>query len=165
MKLSENKSQNVVFDGRVSEVVVRKKSGNKIQGQFSAISPLTNKKRSRGFMKADVFDLLDRVSKGAFSVFNNLKYNRSEEINITKYDYPEEMSKTDREVLSRRLRELKNVDIIRSVKKEIPEVNSDRVYRFRDPRRVFILNPEIIKCTNHDEAEHIWNQCATKGVK
>jgi len=116
-------------------------------------------------MQQDIFDLLDRVSKGAFSVFNNLKYNRAEDTNLTKYDEPEEMSKTDKEVLSRRLRELKDADIIRALKKEIPAPNSNQIYRFQDPRKVFIINPALIRCVNHEEAMYLWEQCAPKKPK
>lgn len=110
-------------------------------------------------MQPDIFDLLDRVSKGAFTVFNNLKFHRNETNNITKFVPEDALSKTDKEVLSRRIRELKNVGLIRSLKKEIPEQDSDRVYQFRDPRRVFIINPDLIKCTGNDEAMYLWEQC------
>lgn len=115
-------------------------------------------------MEQDIFDLLDQVSKGAFSVFNNLKYNRSEETNITRYKSPGEMSKTDKEVLSRKIRELKNVDLIRAVKKYIPEMEVDgcRPYVFKDPRSTFIINPIMIRCMNHDEAMYLWEQCGTE---
>lgn len=111
-------------------------------------------------MPQDVFDLLDQVSKGAFSVFNNLKFNRSEENNVSRFSGIEEMSKTDKEVLSRRLRELKNIGLIRSVRKEIPEENSDRIFRFKDPRKVFIISPYMIRCVEHDVATYLWDQCA-----
>ena len=159
-----DKQQSVIFDGRVSEVVVRGKSGNRIIGQFSAISPLTNRNRMRGSMQQDIFDLLDSVSKGAFTVFNNLKFNRSEDNNLTKY-HQEEMSKTDREVLSRRIKELKDIGLIRSLKKEIPATKSYQVYRFQDPRKIFIINPNMIRCTNHEEATYLWDQCEPRRQK
>ena len=164
MEIKNDKQQSVSFDGRISEVVVRGKSSNRIVGQFSAISPLTNKKRMRGFMQQDIFDLLDSVSKGAFTVFNNLKFNRSEDNNLTQY-CQEEMSKTDKEVLSRRIKELKDVGLIRSMKKEIPATQSNQVYRFLDPRKVFIINPNMIRCTNHEEATYLWDQCAPRRQK
>jgi hypothetical protein len=160
MILGLSKPQNIVFDGNTSEVLVRRKSGNKIQGAFSAISVLNNKKRVKRTMQPDIFDLLDSVSKGAFSVFNKLKYNRSEDNNITNYLADDGMSKTDKEVLSRRVRELKNVGLIRAVKKEIPESTSSKVFRFSDPRKTFIINPVMIRCSNHDEAMYLWDQCA-----
>lgn len=151
--------QKVIFDGKTTEVVLRKRGG-KIVGNFSAISSLTNKKRNNKAMSQDIFDLLDQVSKGAFSVFNNLKYNRSEVNNVTKYACAGEMSKTEKEVLSRRLRELKNVGLICTMKKEIPLLGTDQVFKFKDPRKVFMINPIMIRCTNHDEAVYLWDHCA-----
>lgn len=111
-------------------------------------------------MPKDVFDLLDQVSKGAFSVFNNLKCNRSETTNITGY-VGSEMSKTDKEVLSRRLRELKDVGLICRVKKNL--IGKDGVnFTFKDTRSTFIINPDMIRCSNHDHAEFLWKQCVDK---
>jgi len=116
-------------------------------------------------MQEDIFDLLDQVSKGAFSVFNNLKYNREESNNISRYSCTEEMSKTEKEVLSRRLSELKKVDLIRTLKKDIPMEGSEHVYHFHDPRKVFIINPTMIRCLDHKEAMYLWEYCAPKGRK
>lgn len=140
-----------------NEVVIRKRSSRTIRTPFSAISALTNKNRKRQTMQQDVFDLLDKVSKGSFSVFNNLKFNRSEEDNITQY-VGEELNKTDKESLSRRLKELKNVGLIRRVRKELNN-SKGKIYTFKDPRNTFIINPDMIRCNNHSEAEYLWNQC------
>lgn len=118
-------------------------------------------------MNVEVFDLLDcleKVSKGAFSVFNNLKFNRSEITNITHYLSDEEMTKTERESLSRKLRELKDAGLIRSVKKSI-QGEGDITYTFKDPRTTYIINPELLRCAKHDEAELIWDQCGKKRKK
>lgn len=116
-------------------------------------------------MQQDIFDLLDQVSKGAFSVFNNLKFNRSEENNITQYTSTEEMTKTDKEVLSRRIRELKNVGLIRSLSKKMAIPGADPNCHSQDPRKTFIINPEMIRCIQHDVAVNLWNQCGFKGGK
>lgn len=163
MVVIKGKPQNVVFDGETSEAVIRNRSGRRIVGAFSAIGPLTNHKRQRTRMQQkDIFDLLDQVSKGAFTVFNNLKYHRNEHNNITQYTAEGEISKTDKEVLSRRLRELKDIGLIRAMKKEIAVPGKEQIYRFQDPRKSFIINPQFIRCTDHDEAMYIWEQCATK---
>lgn len=114
-------------------------------------------------MQEDIFDRLDHVSKGAFSVFNNLKYNRSEETNITQYVPDEEMDKTQRETLSRKLAELRKVGLIRKLRKEVATSEDFKLYVFKDPRKVFIINPDMIKCTNHQAAVEIWHQCGQKG--
>jgi hypothetical protein len=106
----------------------------------------------------DVFDLLDKVSKPAFSVFNNLKYNRSIDNNTTQFSAEEEMTKTQKETHSRKLAELKAVGLIRFVKGPLVDQENDRVYTMR--KGTFIINPEMIRCTNHDEAANLWGQCA-----
>lgn len=150
--------ETITFDPRTSEAVVRKRSERMIRTPFSAVCALSNKKRVRRVMQKDIFDLLDQVSKGAFSVFNNLKFNRSEETNLTQYE-GEELNKTEKESLSRRLKELKDVGLIRRVKKQISG-RDGKNYTFKDPRNTFIINPEMIRCNNHDEAEYLWGQCA-----
>jgi hypothetical protein len=145
------------YDPITTEIVVRKRAGKKIHGQFSAISPLTNKRFTRNMVE-DVFDLLDKVSKPAFSVFNNLKYNRSVENNTTRYSIEEEMTKTQKETHSRKLAELRSVGLIRMIKGPVIDLGQDRTYTMK--KGTFIINPEMIRCTNHDEAVSLWGQCA-----
>jgi predicted transcriptional regulator len=152
------KQETITVDLKQNEVVIRRRSGRSIRTPFSAISTLTNKKRMRQAMQKDVFDLLDQVSKGSFSVFNNLKFNRSEEDNLTQY-VGEEMNKTEKESLSRRLKELKDVGLIRRVKKELKS-SGGKIYTFKDPRNTFIINPDMIRCNNHNESEYLWGQCS-----
>ena len=155
---NSGKRETITVDLRNNEVVIRKRGSSSIRTPFSAVSVLTNKNRRRKVAQMDVFDLLDQVSKGSFSVFNNLKFNRAEEDNITQY-VGEDMNKTDKESLSRRLKELKEVGLIRRVKKELHGKNG-KVYTFKDPRNTFIINPDMIRCNNHSEAEHLWEQCS-----
>jgi hypothetical protein len=148
----------VTYDADTSEVLVRKKL-NRMRAPFSVIGPMTNVKVKD--MKEDVFDLLDRVSKKAFSVFNNLKYNRSLTNNVCNYVATTDMDKTEKETLSRNISELKSVGLIRSFKsKFIPHQDSDRLkYEFINFRKMYVINPELIRCRDHDEAEYLWNQC------
>lgn len=149
---------NVLYDGDTSEVVVRKKL-NRIRAPFSVIGPITNAK-VKG-MNEDVFDLLDKVSKKAFSVFNNLKYNRSLHNNVCNYVATEEMDKTCKETLSRNISELKSVGLIRGLPSRfIAHNKTDKLkYEFIDFRKTYVINPELIRCRDHDEAEYLWNQC------
>lgn len=149
--------QKITFDSRTTEVVVRKKTGNRLKTPFSAIGPISNQSRSKQ-MRPDVFDLLEEVSKGAFAVFNNLKFNRSEDTNISRYTPTEEMSSTDKQTLSRKLSELKRVGLIRRVKKTIKR-DANSTYNFKDPRKVFIINPELLRCRDTDEADFLWEAC------
>jgi hypothetical protein len=151
-------NQEVTYNSSTSEVVIRKKS-RKIKGRFSPISPINNEGRKYKNMSADIFDLLDMCSKHAFSVFNNLKFHRSEETNISRYVPKTDLNKTERESLTRRVRELKDAGLIRSVKKTLNSLDKDKQYTFKDPRRVWIINPNMLMCTDHEEADHLWDQC------
>ena len=153
--------EKIVYNSKTSEVIVRKKSNSTLRAPFAAVAPFTNVKRKNKRMNVDAFDLLDlleKVSKGAFSVFNNLKFNRSENNNISKFTQEELMNKTEKESLSRRLKELKDVGLIRRVKKHIPYIDNHS-FTFNDPRNTYIINPDILRCTNHDEAEFLWEHC------
>ena len=152
----------VLYNSDTSEVLVRKKL-NRLRAPFSVIGPMTNAKVKT--MGEDVFDLLDKVSRKAFSVFNNLKYNRSLTNNVCNYIATEEMDKTDKETLSRNLAELRSVGLIRRlIKKNIPHKDNDKlVYNFEDFRKTYVINPEMIRCRDHDEAEYLWDCC--KGEK
>jgi hypothetical protein len=148
----------VTYDTDTSEVVIRKKL-NRMRAPFSVIGPMTNVRVKD--MKEDVFDLLDRVSKKAFSVFNNLKYNRSLVNNVCNYVATTEMDKTDKETLSRNIAELKSIGLIRSIKCQfIPVKDSpNKMHQFTDYRRTYVINPELIRCRDHDEAEYLWDIC------
>lgn len=148
----------VTYNADTSEVLVRKKL-NRLRAPFSVIGLMTHVTRKD--MKEDVFDLLDKVSRKAFSVFNNLKYNRSLTNNVCNYVPTTEMDKTDKETLSRNIAELKSIGLIRSISsKTIPHQKSDKLmYHFNNFRKTYIINPEYIRCRDHDEAEYLWNQC------
>jgi hypothetical protein len=68
------------YDKYNEELVVRRKSV-KIKPPFSAIGELA----SGGQKQKDIFDLLDQVSKGAFSLFTALKRCRNPNNNLVKY--------------------------------------------------------------------------------
>lgn len=148
----------VLYNTDTSEVLVRKKL-NRLRAPFSVIGPMTNVKVKT--MGEDVFDLLDKVSRKAFSVFNNLKYNRSLANNVCNYVATEEMDKTDKETLSRNLAELRSVGLIRRIpSKFIPHQNNNELkYCFVNFRKTYVINPEMIRCRDHDEAEYLWNYC------
>jgi hypothetical protein len=153
----------VTYNADTSEVLVRKKL-NRLRAPFSVIGPMTNVKVKN--MKDDVFDLLDKVSRKSFSVFNNLKYNRSLTNNVCNYVATVEMDKTDKETLSRNLAELKSVGLIRVVTKQFIPHKDDRalMHQFTDFRKTYVINPEYIRCRDHDEAEYLWNYVGGKDV-
>jgi hypothetical protein len=156
----------VIYNGDTSEAIIRKRTGNKIRAPFSVIGPMRNVNNKRWVMQPDVFDLLDQVSKRAFSAFNNLKYNRSLVNNISNYVATTEMDKTDKETLSRNMTELKTAGLIRVIpSKSIPHMTDDKLkYHFVDYRKTYIINPDMIRCSNHDEAEYLWKYCGGECV-
>jgi len=111
-------------------------------------------------MPDDVFDRLAQVSKGAVVLFRDLKYARSIETNMTTYRPDDGMTRTQKETLSRKFKELKGVGLIRSIRGAVQSKEMAR--QFRMPRGTYIINPDLIRCTNHDEAEYLWGQCANE---
>lgn len=110
-------------------------------------------------MELDIFDRLDKVSKGAFSVFRDLKYNRDVETNMTRIE-EDDMTRTQKETLSRRLKELKDIDVIRKVSGPLIDTDGERIFRVQ--AGTHIINPELIRCLEHNTAEHYWEQCKGK---
>jgi hypothetical protein len=161
--MNSDEQQNITFDGKTTEVVVRRKVGNKLKTPFSAICPITNVKFKGRGMEADIFDLLDRVSKGAFSVFNDLKFNRSIENNMSRIVKDPDMTQTQKETQSRKLKELREVGLIRKVTGQL--TTPDQTRRFKVDTGTFIINPEMIRCMHQDEAEHYWSQCVDERKK
>ena len=75
--MAEKKGEITTYDKDNEEVVVRIKK-RKIDGKFSAIGKLT----LDGQKQTDIFDFLAQVSKGAFSLFTDLKRHRKENNNL-----------------------------------------------------------------------------------
>lgn len=150
------KQHSITFDGNTTEVVVRQKTSKALRTPFSAIGPLTNIKFRGRNMVEDVFDRLERVSKGAFSVFRELKYNRSLVDNVTRCDVSD-MTRTQKETHSRKLKELRDVDLVRSISGRLPSRDGLRTIVY--PKGTYVINPEMIRCSDHSEAEWLWAQC------
>jgi hypothetical protein len=105
----------------------------------------------------DVFDLLDNVSKGAFTVFKDLRTNRNITYNTVIHHHDIRLSKTDKEVYSRRITELVKVGLIKKVKKGIQFSDDSELYV--EPRRTYIINPWVVSCLNTTESIYLWRQC------
>ena len=141
-------------------VKITKSTKRAIRANFSRTLCFTNadpKRKSN--MEPDLLDRLVQVSKGAIVAFNNLKFNRDEDDNVTKYVPEEVMSTNDRVNLSRWLRELKDVGLVRSLKKRIPALKKNQPFFFEDWRTTYILNPNIIRCDDEDLGEYLWDRC------
>lgn len=143
--------------GKDEEVIIRKKHTS-LRAPFSAVGALSNSRHRRKSMREhmDIFDLLDQVSKGAISIFRKLKFERNEKINVAFYD-TSALTKTQKETFSRNLRELKVVDLVRVLPKVVNSLVPNMVYNYG--KHTYIINPEMLRCFNHDEAEYLWNRC------
>ena len=139
------------YDKYNEELVVRKKSVN-IKAPFSAVGELT----SDGQKKTDIFDLLDQVSKGAFSLFTALKRCRNANNNLVKYS-TKDWSKTQKETFSRRLRELRKYNIVRIARARMDGLGPNQQYVCK--RQTYMINPDLLKCWDFEDADVLWRQC------
>jgi hypothetical protein len=143
--------ETVAYDKNQQEVTVRSKK-KRIEGTFSAVGKLSTMKEDRD----DIFDLLDRVSKRAFHLFNELKTRRNENNNLVVYPTCE-LSKTQRETFSRQLKELREVNLVRIAKRQMAGQDLRRPYV--TDKQTYMLNPELLKCWNYKDAALLWDQC------
>ena len=141
----------IKYDKYNEEVVVRRKR-KMIKSPFSAVGELTSDRQN----KTDIFDLLDQVSKGAFSLFTALKRCRNVNNNLVKYS-TKDWSKTQKETFSRRLRELRNYDIVRIARARMVGHDSQRPYVCK--RQTYMINPDLLKCWDYEDADLLWIQC------
>jgi hypothetical protein len=145
------KEGKVTYDKDYEELVVRAKK-RKIDGKFSAIGKLTKD----GQKQKDIFDLLDQVGKGAYSLFTELKRLRNENNNLVEYS-TKDWSKSDREKFSRQLKELRKNNIVRVAKKRMYGQDPQRPYV--SERQTYMINPDLLKCWEYEDAYHLWSQC------
>lgn len=143
--------EKITYDKKNEELVIRRKIA-KIKAPFSAVGELT----LDGEKQTDIFDLLDQVSKGAFSVFTVLKRRRNVNNNLATYS-TKDWSKTHRETFSRRLRELRRKGIVRVARAKM--VGQDLMRPYICKRQTYMINPDLLKCWDYDDANLLWNQC------
>lgn len=139
------------YDKYNEELVLRRKR-KMIKSPFSAVGELT----SDGQKKTDIFDLLGQVSKGAFSVFIALKRHRNKNNNLVYYP-TKDRSKTQRETFSRRIRELRKHSIVRIARARMD--GQDPMQQYVCKRQTYMINPDLLKCWDFDDADELWSQC------
>lgn len=121
-------------------------------GPFSAVGKLS----ANGKSLNDVFDRLARVSKGAVGFFNELKSRRDENTNFATYD-TRELPKSQRETISRYVKELKDEGLVRRARKVMVARDPGRPYVNRPG--TFMINPELLKCWEYEDAALLWEVC------
>jgi len=115
----------------------------------------------RGEKRVDVFDRLNKVSKKALAVFTNLKFHRIVRNNVCSYIPEWEMSKTDKEVMSRCICELRDVGLVRPVIRRMMRKPMDitMIAQYKKFKRLYVINPDYIRCTYPKESKYIWDRC------
>ena len=139
------------YDKYNEELVIRRKR-KMIKSPFSAVGKLTSYRDNH----TDIFDLLAQVSKGAFRLFTELKRHRDEKNNLVYYP-TKDKSKTQKETFSRRLRELRKYKIVRIARARMDGLDPKRPYVYG--RQTYMINPDLLKCWDYEEADFLWRQC------
>ena len=117
-------------------------------GKFQAIGRI-NSMYSKKETNLDIFNLLDQVSKPAYSLFNQLKSNRNPTNNIS-FIKTSQMNKSQKTMFSSRILELKKQNIIKKA------FTIDRTKPIQ--KGSYIINPNLILCPGHqEEALRIWD--------
>lgn len=145
--------EKISYDKNEQEVIVRHRK-KRITGTFAAIGELTTMKTRE--KKADIFDKLGDVSKGAYHVFVELKCRRDPENNLAHYPTTHWTS-SQRQQFSRYLKELRAVNIVRVALRQM-ETRDPQVL-FVSKKQTYMLNPDLLKCWNYEEAALLWDQC------
>ena len=117
-------------------------------GEFQAIGRINHMGTKHEQEKLDIFDALNKVSKSAYSVFNDIKNNRTWYTNIA-FVSMEDMTESQKVMLRSRLKELRDADIIRKAR----TTNE----RYKVKRGSYMINPYLLKCYRHqEEVEAVW---------
>ena len=150
--MAENEMQEIKL-GKNQEAIVRQKRSKIRPGGFSAISMISNQHST---VAEDLFDKLTQVSKGAFSLFNQIKYLRDEKTNMATFptkDWPH----YKRVVFGRQLMELRKIGLMRIAKREMVARDPQQPYHL--PRQTYMINPSMIMCWDWEDAKILWDEC------
>jgi hypothetical protein len=104
----------------------------------------------------DILDMLDKVSKGAFRLFNEIKKRRSPNSNLAHYPTVD-FNKTQRESFSRQLKELRDLGLVKVAKRKMVGVDLEKPYLIQ--RQTYMINPDLVKCWHYEDAAMLWIQC------
>jgi hypothetical protein len=150
--MAKSEKQSVSYDHNNQEVIVRNKK-QRIGGTFSAIGRLSTVHNQVG---EDIFDKLEQVSKGAISLFVQLKRHRDDQNNLVPYP-TKEWSQTHRESFSRQLKELRTIGLVRVAKRVMKSATPGICYT--TAKQTYMIDPNAIKCWKYQDAERLWEQC------
>lgn len=139
------KQNAIVYDDEIAEVRKKRKVDF---GEFQAIGRVTSMYDKQP-VKSDIFKRLRQVNKSAFDLFDDLKDTRNPYTNMCHIPI-NNMSASQLKMFRSRIKELKDVDIIRKAR-TIDE-------REPIPKNSYMINPHLIKCVSNPEGSiDTWN--------
>jgi hypothetical protein len=145
--------EQISYDGNTQEVTVRRRK-RRLNGVFAAVGELTTMETRE--KQKDIFDRLAGVSKGAYNVFVELKCRRDQKLNLAHYPTTH-WTNTQRQQFSRYLKELRQTGIVRVALRRMAMKDPQKL--FIAEKQTYMLNPDLLKCWEHDEAIVLWDQC------
>jgi len=96
----------------------------------------------------DIIECLNMVSKGAISLFTDMKTHLDYKNNIVYYP-TNKFTQSQKTMFSRYLSELKKVNLVR-------KINKTYLYK-HTPKHLYIINPYLVKCNDYSKALDMWN--------
>lgn len=135
-----------LIDLKANEVVRNRKYRRENYSPFSMIGVIRDM-RNRDREPIDIFEILEKVSKKAFSVFNEVKLNRDPATNMCHFPI-NHLPRSAQVSIRTALGELYKAEILRKAK-TINLLNPL-------PRQTYMINPYMIKCWDYEEAKEIW---------
>jgi hypothetical protein len=116
-------------------------------GPFTMIGELRTMNNKSKNLPLDIIERLNLVSKGAISLFTEMKMHLDYTDNTVHYP-TDKFTQSQKTMFSRYLSELKKVDLVRKVRKT-------HVYK-RAPKHLYMINPTHVKCNAYSKALDIW---------
>jgi hypothetical protein len=118
---------------------------------FSGIGPIRNQ-NSYYRNDPDIFDIINRLTKGASDLFVQLKYEMDLKNNLVCYPVKNN-TKSGRSSFSRALNQLIDAKLI---KKALNNPTIKKLSIHFEPQ-TYMINPYLIKCREYDRALGIWD--------
>ena len=137
-----------ILDLEDGECVNKRKVYKEDFGNFSMIGEIRTMRNTNKRLAPDIIECLNAMSKGAISLFTEMKMQLNYTDNTVYYS-TDKFTQSQKTMFSRYLGELKKVDLVRKVKKT-------HVYK-KAPKHKYMVNPEIIKCNDMSKAKDIWS--------
>jgi len=143
-----------LVDLKANEIIRTRNYRREDYSPFSMIGVLRDM-NNKDTQLPDILDILEKVPKGAFSLFNELKLRRDPGTNMCHYPTTH-LSQVEQVSIRRAFGELYKAGILRRAK-TVDILNPT-------PKQTYMINPHIIKCWEYKKALEIW-QYLVEGEK